>query len=757
MLANGLSTLVGVLLIVQVVSLRAATPSNDIVIADFEGRTYGDWTATGNAFGLGPAQGTLKGQMKVSGYRGKGLVNSFYGGDKSTGTLTSPEFTIQRKFITFLVGGGSYRGKNCINLMVDGKVARTATGPNTKPGGTERLDPAHWDVADLAGKRARIQIVDQVTGVWGHINVDHIVQTDRRPPELLADVKQDISIVKRYLNLPLTTGAAMRRVSFRQDGKLLTSCDIQLADTQPDSYAAIDLGRLKGKKITVQVDRLFDNSSFFGEIQQSDRSVEPAGLYHEVYRPQFHFSPRVNWTNDPNGLVYYEGEYHLFFQHNPYGIPWGNMTWGHAVSPDLVHWTQLASAIEPDRLGTIFSGSAVVDWNNTAGFQTGAEKVIVCMYTSAGGTSLESQGQSFSQSLAYSNDRGRSWTKYAHNPVLPNIIAGNRDPKLIWYAPTKRWILALYKDKHDYGLFSSRDLKNWNPLHDVTMPGSGECPDFFDIPLQGSKDVRKWVLMSAKGDYLIGTFDGRRFTPESGPHPLRWGGNYYAVQTYSDIPAADGRRIQIAWMAGGKYPGMPFNQQMSFPSELMLRTCPEGQRLYRYPVKEIAALRTKTHRWNDVAIPAASEARAADVHAELPIGSIGCVGINKNLLADLKGDFYDIEAVIEPADAKEVTVMIFGQKIAYQAAEKKLSAAGTQITLEPVGGQIKLRILVDRVTIDVFGNDGRVALSYCFLPREGSKPLELAAAGGPAKIVSLEVHELKSAWSAAGAAVTMPR
>jgi sucrose-6-phosphate hydrolase SacC (GH32 family) len=252
--------------------------------------------------------------------------------------------------------------------------------------------------------------------------------------------------------------------------------------------------------------------------------------------------------------------------------------------------------------------------------------------------------------------------------------------------------------------------------------------------LQGSKDVRKWVLTSAKDDYLMGTFDGRRFAPETGPHPLRWGGNYYAVQTYSDIPAADGRRIQIAWMAGGKYPGMPFNQQMSFPSELTLRTCPEGLRLYRYPVKEIETLWTASHHWNDVAIPT-----------------------GKNLLADFKGELYDIEAVIEPAGAKEVSFTLFGQKVAYQTAEKELLAAGTQIKLEPIGGKIKLRILVDRVTIDVFGNDGRVAISYCFLPRAGSKPLELAAAGGPAKIVSLHVHELKSAWSTAGAAVTMPR
>ena len=158
--------------------------------------------------------------------------------------------------------------------------------------------------------------------------------------------------------------------------------------------------------------------------------------YKETYRPQYHFTPKTNWTNDPNGLIYYKGEYHLFFQHNPTGINWGNMTWGHAVSPDLVHWKQLPHAIHPDELGTIFSGSGVVDWNNTGGFQTGDEAVLVAFYTSAGNHAPEKVP--FTQSIAYSNDRGRSWTKYEGNPVIEHIVASNRDPKVIWHEPTKK-------------------------------------------------------------------------------------------------------------------------------------------------------------------------------------------------------------------------------------------------------------------------------------------------------------------------------
>ena len=251
-------------------------------------------------------------------------------------------------------------------------------------------------------------------------------------------------------------------------------------------------------------------------VQSDTRKVEPfkpEPVYHERYRPQFHFTPMKNWTNDPNGLVFYKGEYHLFFQHNPTGINWGNMTWGHAVSPDLVHWKQLDNAIEPDKLGTIFSGSAVVDWDNTAGFQTGDEKVIACIYTSA--------GNPFTQSIAYSNDRGRTWKKYEKNPVLKHIIGGNRDPKVFWHAPTKKWVMALYLDGDKYALFTSPNLKEWTKLSDVAPSGGSECPDIFQLAVDGDSKNTKWVFWAGNGNYLIGVFDGTHVHQGSRPVPLR--------------------------------------------------------------------------------------------------------------------------------------------------------------------------------------------------------------------------------------------
>lgn len=700
--------------------------ADDILIADFEGKDYGEWKTTGDAFGPGPAHGTLPHQMEVTGFEGKGLVNSFCHGDGSTGTLTSPPIVIQRKHINFLIGGGMHPGRTCINLLVDGKVVRTATGPNDKPGGSERLDWHSWDVSELMGKKAVIEIVDRETGGWGHINIDHIVQSDRRSG--VVEISREIAIDHDYFSFRFAPGQGGRcQIGLSLDGQAVREMCGQGHENA--CWLTWDVSQLKGKRLRLRVAELpaADGSCpLTASVTQAD---EPKGVlmvvdkpYRETYRPQFHFSPKKNWTNDPNGLVYYRGEYHLFFQHNPSGINWGNMTWGHAVSPDLVHWTQLDHAIYPDKLGTVFSGSAVVDQNNTAGFQTGAEKAIVCIYTSAGGTSPESKGQPFTQSIAYSNDRGRTWTKYAKNPVLRHIIGGNRDPKVIWHEPTKKWVMALYLDKSDYALFGSKDLKEWDKLSDVPMPGSGECPDFFELPVDGGA-VRKWVFWGGNGNYRLGTFDGHRFRPQTEPIQSRWGANDYAAQSYSDIPRADGRRIQISWMSGGRYPGMPFNQQMSFPREFTLHSTPEGIRLFMVPVREIECLRGAKHAWSDLSV---QTARAP--------------------FSPLEGELWDIDAQIEPGAAQETGLCIRGERVRYDVKAKTLHALGRSAPLVPVAGRIQLRVLVDRTSIEIFADGGRVAMCSCFLPDLLDRSLGVYAQGGAAKWNSLVVYELKSAW-----------
>jgi sucrose-6-phosphate hydrolase SacC (GH32 family) len=449
-------------------------------------------------------------------------------------------------------------------------------------------------------------------------------------------------------------------------------------------------------------------------------------LYHEKYRPQFHFTAKSGWLNDPNGLVCYCGEYHLFFQHNPFGTEWGNMTWGHAVSPDLVHWEQLENALAPDRMGTMFSGSAIVDWENSAGFQNGDYKTLVAIYTAAGGTSEESKGQPFTQCIAYSNDLGRHWTKYDGNPVLGHIVKENRDPKIVWHAPSRRWIMALYLDGPEFALFSSPDLKEWTRLQTLSMPEGAECPDFFELAAEGEPETRKWIFTAANGRYFVGDFDGKRYRIESGSHVADYGANYYAVQTYSDIPPKDGRRIQVAWMNGGKYPGMPFNQQMSFPCEMILRRTADGYRIRRRPVKEIEILHEKPFEWRGTLKPDA------------------------NPLSEIDGDLFDLRLEFEPGRAKEVALTVGGEPVRYDSEAGTLTCLGRSAPLSPKEGRVTLQILADRTSLEVFGNDGEVAFTSCFLPPDDAKGLSLSSSGGDADVVSMKAFPLRSAWKAPG-------
>jgi sucrose-6-phosphate hydrolase SacC (GH32 family) len=691
--------------------LRAA---DDIILADFEGPDYGVWKTTGTAFGSGPAQGTLAGQMPISGYKGHGLANSFFGGDDSVGTITSPEFKIERRFITFLIGGGKNAELTCMNLLVDGKIVRKATGPNDRPGGSEKLEPEAWDVSEFAGKSAVIEIVDQAKGGWGHINVDQIVLTDDKPAGTLAGATREILLKGKFLNLPVKNGATKRQMSVQIEGVPARDFEIELADGQPDWWAFMDIAPFSGRKAVLKVDKLPENSHGLLAIDPSEAIKNSDTLYREKLRPQFHFSPSRGWNNDPNGLVYYQGEYHLFFQYNPYGWNWGNMHWGHAVSPDLFHWRELPVALYPDEHGTMYSGSAVVDWNNTAGFQTGTEPALVCMFTAA--------GRPFTQGLAYSNDRGRTWTKYTNNPVLKHIAAENRDPKVIWYAPEKKWVMALYLDRSDYALFSSKDLKHWDRMSEVSIPGTSECPEFFEIPLDGNKANTRWVFYGGNGGYLIGRFDGRTFTPESGPHQMEHGNCWYATQTYNDIPEADGRRILIPWGTMAT-PGMPFNQMMGLPVELSLATTEDGPRLLANPAKECTELRTNSHT----------------IHPQT-------LRPGENPLAEVQGELLDITAELVCGEATEIGFSLRGIPVRYSPARQELSCLDKKAILKPLDGRIRLRMLVDRTSIDIFGNDGRLYMPMGVILPADIRNLELYVQGGTAKLLSLQTHELRSVW-----------
>lgn len=718
---NQTKTILSLLVAIELGTFAGFAQRADIVINDFEGKGYGNWTASDSAFGTGPAHGTLPGQMNVEGFKGQGLVNSFNGGDDATGKLVSPPFKIERKYIQFLIGGGGWEGKTCINLHLGDKIVRTATGPNVVSGGSEKLEPAQWDVSDLQGKEVWLEIEDDAKGTWGHINVDHIVQSDTRINVLMMqhDVTRQIVIDKPYLNFPVKNDAPKKRVTLLVDGKELHGFDIELADNNPDWWAFFDATPLKGKTVTVKVNKLAEGSQGLAAIDQTKEIKDADDLYREPLRPQFHFTARRGWLNDPNGLVYFQGEYHLFFQHNPYGWNWGNMHWGHAVSKDLVHWKELPEALYPDKHGTMYSGSAVVDWNNTGGFKTGKEPALVAMFTAA--------GNPFTQGIAYSNDRGRTWTKYENNPVLGHIAAENRDPKLVWYAPENKWVIPLYLDHNDFVFYGSTDFKQWNKLSDFKLPGDAECPNFFQIPLDGNTNHQRWVFFGANGVYSVGAFNGREFTPETQPQRLHHGNCWYASQVFSDIPAKDGRCILIPWGRlpdGEIFRGMKFNQMMGLPVELTLRSAGAKNESIRVaPVRELAALRQRTHEVKPQRLTA-----------------------DANPLAGITAELVEIEATLRVGSEGTVTFDLHGVPVVYNMEEQKLSCLNQQVAYEHNEGRISLHLFVDRRAVDIFGNDGRVYMPMAMRMSPTDRTLKLSCKDGDAEILSLKVHELKSAW-----------
>jgi len=445
-----------------------------------------------------------------------------------------------------------------------------------------------------------------------------------------------------------------------------------------------------------------------------------AELYHESLRPQFHFTARYwnqytlnpqahqeGWINDVNGLVYLDGEYHLFAQR------WWSC-WLHAVSTDLVHWVELPPAFGKDeQFGGTQSGGAVIDYNNTSGLATGKTPVMVAFWASTDNNR---------QCISYSNDKGRTWKKYAGNPVL---VHPERDPKVFWYEPQKKWVMILYGPPgKSYLLFESKNLLEWKQMGEP-IPDMFECPDMFPLPVDGDAAHTKWVVVDGNGAYVIGDFDGTHFRAETSKQSGDYGRNFYATMTWVGIPKQDGRRIQVAWMRGGTYPNMPFNQQISFPCDLTLHKDPEGLRLHRNPIREIAKL-----YYDDFGL---REKRLEP---------------GENPLASLRGDTFDIamELDLAKSSASEIVLNARGNTVRYLVKEGAMESCGVRTALKPRLDRIRIRVLVDRMSIEAFGNDGTVSITNVAAPGAAKTPLSLEAIGGSAFLASVNVHRLRSIW-----------
>jgi fructan beta-fructosidase len=520
-----------------------------------------------------------------------------------------------------------------------------------------------------------------------------------------------IKIDKQYLNLPVSHDQDRSKMTFKVDGEPDLSVVIRPAAGNADYWVFKDVSHLKGKTLTISYD---GNSEGLNKIFQDDVIVGQDNLYKEKNRPQFHFTTRRGWINDPNGLIYYDGEYHLFYQHNPYEREWENMHWGHAVSKDLVHWEELPSALYPDHLGGMFSGSAVMDYDNTAGYNKGKTPAMIAIYTAAGADKQV-------QCIAYSLDKGRTFTKYEANPVIDSRHIWNskdtRDPKVFWYTPGKHWVMVL-NERDGHSIYTSSNLKDWKYESHVT--GFWECPELFELPVDGNPNNTKWVMYGASGTYMLGSFDGKVFTPEKGKYQYTTGA-IYAAQTFTNMP--DSRRIQVGW-GRISHPEMPFNGMMLLPTELTLRTTKDGPRLFNLPVKETETLFTPVRDWQNLTSDKAN---------------------------DLLKEFYNtdclrIKTTIKLSHATDAGFNLFGQRIVGYDMNSNTINGVFYSPEDMTSMELSADIYIDRTSIEVFIDDGAYSYSMERKPDTNNKE-GFHFWGNNIEVKDLQVFSVKSVWN----------
>lgn len=557
--------------------------------------------------------------------------------------------------------------------------------------------------------------------------------------------------LKKFLLLPVQENAPEGKVNIivNNEFQLEQNINIRLAREKVDYYVPLDLSAYQGKSVSVDVTGMPASSLCWKEIKLSD-TFDSSNR--ETYRPVYHHTPVYGWMNDPNGMFYKDGVYHLYFQYNPYGSMWANMTWGHSTSTDLTHWTYEGTAIVPDAWGAIFSGSCVVDKDNTAGFGKGA---VVAFYTSAKSTPW---GDVQSQSMAYSLDNGKTFIKYEHNPILTSTERDFRDPKVFWYAPGKHWVMMLAVGQ-EMQIYSSGNLKEWKKESSFgAMQGAHggvwECPDLVEVAVEGSKE-KKWVLIcnlnpggpfgGSAAQYFVGSFDGKKFVNESPTQTkwLDWGKDNYATVTWSNAPA--GRCIALGWMSNWQYANnVPTTQYRS------ANTLARDLTLYR--VGGELYLKSKPS-------PEIKKARAEE--KKIPTFEVKGNYEVASLLADNKGA-YEIEMTIENKGTSKIDFSLMnekGEKVAmyYDVVRKQFvmdrSASGIvgfsrdfpAVTVAPVRNtdQIHLRLFIDRSSVEAFGEEGEYVMTNLVFPAEPYNRMVFSSDKGSYIVKSMNVYRLQ--------------
>lgn len=559
-----------------------------------------------------------------------------------------------------------------------------------------------------------------------------------------------LDVTEDYLLLPIQDDAPEGKICIvRNNVQEGTFMNVRLARERVDSYVPFVLSAYKGQHISIDIQGVPENALCWKELKMSD-SFDMTNK--EKFRPVYHHTPAYGWMNDPNGMFYKDGVYHLYFQYNPYGSVWGNMHWGHSTSTDLMHWNFEGCAIVPDAWGAIFSGSCVVDHNNTAGFGKGA---VVAFYTSAKATPW---GDIQMQSMAYSLDNGKTFTKYEGNPILTSSEKDFRDPKVFWYAPGKHWVMILAVGQH-MEIYSSVNLKEWKKESEFgAMQGAHggvwECPDLVEIPVEGTRE-KKWVLIcnlnpggpfgGSAAQYFVGSFDGKKFVNESPTQTkwMDWGKDNYATVTWNNAP--DGRCIALGWMSNWQYannvPTRQYRSANTLARDLTLYR--EGQELY---LKSTPSVEVKKARGKKVSIPSF---RVSEKHEIV------------NLFEDNQGA-YEVEILIQNAGASKIAFCLLndkGEKVSmyYDLNRKQFvmdrSESGTvdfskdfpAVTVAPVNvdKELTLRLFVDRSSIEAFGEDGKFVMTNLVFPSQPYVKMCFEADKNGYAVKTLNVYKLQ--------------
>ncbi len=526
------------------------------------------------------------------------------------------------------------------------------------------------------------------------------------PSPLLLAQNKKIHATERYLNIPIGRQTKLRIFTINESDGVKRTFPLQLADDSVDYWIYLDISEFKGKTITVSGPA---TQPALDRIYQAATIRDAATMYREANRPQFHFTVKRGWSNDANGPIFYNGQYHLFWQAFPFGVLWdtGFMYWGHATSKDLIHWTELSPALMLDRLGSPWSGSSLIDHRNDAGF---GKDALVLVYTA-----FDRETKKQVQCLAYSTDNGVSFTRFEGNPIIDtNAEVGSkdtRDPHVFWYAPTQHWVMVLF-EKDGLSIFNSTDLKHWTRTSH--LKGLYECPDLFELPVDGDAKHTKWIIHGGSSAYFIGTFDGMTFTPESTELRYAEGKNakgsdlLYAAQSFAEMP--DGRRIQMAW---GRIweKDMPFTQMMLFPTEFRLSITLDGLRMVARPIHEIDLLHGKQHTW--------SALTASDLDAKLRSVAPGPLDVR-------------MDVTLPPDGALTLQ---------YQGTDLL-----TLHSADLPEGHGSVQLLIDKAVAELFINGGRRYIVRELPASDSRTGLGCRLEGAGTTLNHLDVYELKSMW-----------